>query len=143
VNEADRRAADTIARRTASSTGSSPAGPLSDAKDPGRSRTAEKKRLYLVTSMFAEVEPHPDAVPNAEMGDLFEHLIHKFAEASNEEAGEHYTPRDAIRLIVDLLFAEDDKALLGDEIPTVVLDQPQDFSDLGGHDRQGIGQLAR
>jgi type I restriction enzyme M protein len=72
----------------------------------------EKNRLYLVTSKFAEVDLHPDTVPNAEMGDLFEHLVYKFAEASNEEAGEHYTPRDAIRLMVDLLFAEDNKALL-------------------------------
>jgi type I restriction enzyme M protein len=72
----------------------------------------EKSRLYLVTSKFAEVDLHPDTVPNAEMGDLFEYLIYKFAEASNEEAGEHYTPRDAIRLMVDLLFAEDNKALL-------------------------------
>jgi type I restriction enzyme M protein len=72
----------------------------------------EKNRLYLVTSKFAEVDLHPDTVPNAEMGDLFEHLIYKFAEASNEEAGEHYTPRDAIRLMVDLLFAEDNQALL-------------------------------
>ncbi|MFG2684246.1 class I SAM-dependent DNA methyltransferase [Streptomyces sp. NPDC048392] len=46
------------------------------------------------------------------MGDLYEHLIYKFAEASNEEAGEHYTPRDAIRLMVDLLFAEESEALL-------------------------------
>ena len=72
----------------------------------------EKHRLYLVVSKFAEVDLHPDTVPNAEMGDLFEELIRKFAEASNEEAGEHYTPRDAIRLIVDLLFAEDNTALL-------------------------------
>ena len=72
----------------------------------------EKNRLYLVTSKFAEVDLHPDAVSNAEMGDLFEHLIYKFAEASNEEAGEHYTPRDAIRLMVDLLFAEENTALL-------------------------------
>lgn len=72
----------------------------------------EKNRLYLVTSKFAEVDLHPDTMPNAEMGDLFEYLIYKFAEASNEEAGEHYTPRDAIRLMVDLLFAEDNKALL-------------------------------
>ena len=72
----------------------------------------EKNRLYLVTSKFAEVDLHPDAVPNAEMGDLFEFLIYKFAEASNEEAGEHYTPRDAIRLMVDLLFAEENTALL-------------------------------
>lgn len=72
----------------------------------------EKGRLYLVVSKFAEVDLHPSTVPNAEMGDLFEELIRKFAEASNEEAGEHYTPRDAIRLMVDLLFAEDTQALL-------------------------------
>jgi len=72
----------------------------------------EKGRLYLVVSKFAEVDLHPDTVANAAMGDLFEELIRKFAEASNEEAGEHYTPRDAIRLMVDLLFAEDTSALL-------------------------------
>lgn len=72
----------------------------------------EKNRLYLVASQFAEVDLHPRVVPNAEMGDLFEHLIYKFAEASNEEAGEHYTPRDAIRLMVDLLFAEDNVGLM-------------------------------
>ena len=72
----------------------------------------EKNRLYLITSKFAEVDLHPDSVPNAEMGDLFEHLIRKFAEESNETAGDHYTPRDAIRLMVDLLFAEDNAALM-------------------------------
>lgn len=72
----------------------------------------EKNRLYLVTSKFAEVDLHPESLPNAAMGDLFEHLIYKFAEASNEEAGEHYTPRDAIRLMVDLLFAEEQEGLL-------------------------------
>ncbi|WP_326547407.1 class I SAM-dependent DNA methyltransferase [Mycolicibacterium sp. ND9-15] len=72
----------------------------------------EKNRLFLVVSKFAEVDLHPDVVPNAAMGDLFEELIRKFAEASNEEAGEHYTPRDAIRLMVDLLFAENSVALL-------------------------------
>lgn len=71
----------------------------------------EKERLYLVVSKFAAVDLHPDNVPNAAMGDMFEELIRKFAEASNEEAGEHYTPRDAIRLMVDLLFAEDGEAL--------------------------------
>lgn len=72
---------------------------------------AEKGRLYLVVSKFAAVDLHPEVVKNAQMGDLFEHLIRKFAEASNETAGEHYTPRDAIRLMVDLLFAEDTEAL--------------------------------
>ena len=73
---------------------------------------AEKDRLYLVVSKFADVDLHPDTISNADMGDLFEELIRKFAEASNEEAGEHFTPRDAIRLIVDLLFAEDQAGLL-------------------------------
>jgi type I restriction enzyme M protein len=72
---------------------------------------AEKNRLYLVVAKFAEIDLHPDTVSNAEMGDLFEHLIRKFAEASNETAGEHFTPRDAIRLMVDLLFSEDNDVL--------------------------------
>lgn len=72
---------------------------------------AEKDRLYLIVSKFAAVDLHPETVPNAEMGDLFEELIRKFAEASNETAGEHFTPRDAIELMVDLLFAEDREAL--------------------------------
>ncbi|WP_046469663.1 type I restriction-modification system subunit M [Allosalinactinospora lopnorensis] len=72
---------------------------------------AEKNRLLLVVTKFAEVDLHPETISNAEMGDLFEELIRKFAEASNETAGEHFTPRDAIRLMVDLLFAEDGDAL--------------------------------
>ncbi|QAY73630.1 SAM-dependent DNA methyltransferase [Agromyces protaetiae] len=78
---------------------------------------AEKNRLLLVVQKFAEIDLHPDAVSNAAMGDLFEELIRKFAEASNETAGEHFTPRDAIRLLVDLLFAEDTEALT---VPGVV-----------------------
>jgi type I restriction enzyme M protein len=72
---------------------------------------AEKNRLLIVVQTFAVVDLHPSKVSNAEMGDLFEELIRKFAEASNETAGEHFTPRDAIRLMVDLLFAGDDRAL--------------------------------
>ncbi|MDP5182247.1 class I SAM-dependent DNA methyltransferase [Blastococcus sp. BMG 814] len=71
----------------------------------------ENNRLYIVVSQFADIDLHPDVVSNAEMGDLFEELIRKFAEASNETAGEHFTPRDAIRLAVDLVFAEDGDAL--------------------------------
>lgn len=82
----------------------------------------EKNRLYLVVQKFAGVDLHPDTVSNAEMGDLFEELIRKFAEASNEEAGEHYTPRDAIRLMVDLLFAEENEALLEEGVIRSVYD---------------------
>lgn len=67
--------------------------------------------LYLVTDKFANIDLHPEAVSNAEMGLVFEELIRKFAEISNETAGEHFTPREVIRLMVNLLFIEDDEAL--------------------------------
>jgi len=67
--------------------------------------------LYLVTERFAHVDLHPRTVDNAQMGAVFEELIRKFAELSNETAGEHFTPREVIRLMVDLLFNEDNDAL--------------------------------
>ena len=67
--------------------------------------------LYLVTEKFATIDLHPDAVSNAQMGAFFEELIRKFSELSNETAGEHFTPREVIRLMVNLLFIEDDDAL--------------------------------
>ena len=82
----------------------------------------ENNRLYVVVEKFAGVNLHPKAISNAEMGDLYEHLIYKFAEASNEEAGEHYTPRDAIRLMVDLLFAEEQESLTGEGVVRTVYD---------------------
>jgi type I restriction enzyme M protein len=83
---------------------------------------AENNRLLLVVQKFAEVDLHPDRVSNAAMGDLFEELIRKFAEASNETAGEHFTPRDAIHLMVDLLFAGDDDALATPGIVRTIYD---------------------
>lgn len=82
----------------------------------------ENERLYLVVEKFAGVDLHPDSVSNAEMGELYEHLIYKFAEAANEEAGEHYTPRDAIRLMVDLLFANEQDSLMGEGVVRTVYD---------------------
>ena len=67
--------------------------------------------LYLVVSKFAEIDLHPDTVSNLEMGYLYEELIRRFSELSNETAGEHFTPREVIRLMVNLLFAEDDRVL--------------------------------
>lgn len=67
--------------------------------------------LFMVTKKFAEVDLHPNAVSNAGMGTLFEELIRKFAELSNETAGEHFTPREVIRLMVDLLLHADSEAL--------------------------------
>jgi type I restriction enzyme M protein len=72
---------------------------------------ASKNLLYLVTERFANFDLHPDAVSNTEMGTVFEELIRKFAELSNETAGEHFTPREVIRLMVNLLFVEDDAVL--------------------------------
>lgn len=71
----------------------------------------EKDRLYLVIEQFSDIDLHPDTVSNADMGEVFEHLIFKFSTASNETAGEHFTPRDAIKLIVDLVLAPDDNLL--------------------------------
>ena len=74
-------------------------------------KLAKSGLLYLVTEKFTTIDLHPDAVGNAEMGAVFEELIRKFAELSNETAGEHFTPREVIRLMVNLLFIEDDAAL--------------------------------
>ena len=74
-------------------------------------RLAKAGLLYLVTERFAQVDLHPDKVSNSQMGLVFEELIRKFAEISNETAGEHFTPREVIRLMVNLLFIEDDDVL--------------------------------
>jgi type I restriction enzyme M protein len=67
--------------------------------------------LYLVISKFAEIDLHPNKVSNLEMGYLYEELIRRFSELSNETAGEHFTPREVIRLMVNLLFIEDEDIL--------------------------------
>jgi type I restriction enzyme M protein len=67
--------------------------------------------LYKVAARFADIDLHPEAVSNLEMGYLYEELIRRFSELSNETAGEHFTPREVIRLMVNLLFIEDEKAL--------------------------------
>ncbi len=74
-------------------------------------KLAHANLLFLVFQRFAEVDLHPTAVPNHQMGLIFEELIRRFSEQSNEAAGEHFTPREVVRLIVDLLFVEDGDAL--------------------------------
>src|SRR5690606_2307139 len=74
-------------------------------------RLAKANLLYLVTEKFANIDLHPESVDNATMGGVFEELIRKFSEISNETAGEHFTPREVIRLMVNLLFIEDDDVL--------------------------------
>ena len=74
-------------------------------------RMREANILYLVVSKFCEVDLHPDHVTNYDMGLVFENLIRRFNELANETAGDHFTPRDVIGLMVSLLFIHDDDLL--------------------------------
>ena len=65
----------------------------------------EANLLYQIIQRFNDMDLHPDAVSNHEMGTIFEELIRRFSEQSNETAGEHFTPREVIRLMVRLLIA--------------------------------------
>ena len=67
--------------------------------------------LYLVVTKFRDVDLHPDRVPNEQMGLIFENLIRRFNELANETAGDHFTPREVIRLMVSILFIHDDDLL--------------------------------
>jgi type I restriction enzyme M protein len=69
-----------------------------------------------------QIDLHPDRVSNIEMGYLFEDLIRRFSEISNETAREHFTPHEVIRLIVDLLLANDEAALTGTGVIRTVYD---------------------
>ena len=71
----------------------------------------ESNILYLVVSKFCDVDLHPDRFPNEQMGLLFENLIRRFNELANETAGDHFTPREVIRLMVSILFIHDDQLL--------------------------------
>jgi type I restriction enzyme M protein len=71
----------------------------------------EANILYLVVSKFCDVDLHPNTVPNEQMGLIFENLIRRFNELANETAGDHFTPREVIRLMVNILFIDDDKLL--------------------------------
>ncbi|PIU56588.1 MAG: hypothetical protein COS89_05820 [Deltaproteobacteria bacterium CG07_land_8_20_14_0_80_38_7] len=79
-------------------------------------------RLYLVISKFAEIDLHPDNVSNQEMGYIFEELVRKYNEDANETAGDHFTPREVIRLMVNLIFAPDDDILTQKSIVKSIYD---------------------
>jgi len=70
----------------------------------------EANRLYLIVSKFADINLHPDSVDNIQMGTIFEDLIRRFNEAANETAGDYFTPREVVRLMVDLLLEPDEDA---------------------------------
>ncbi|MCI2956761.1 type I restriction-modification system subunit M [Agromyces atrinae] len=79
--------------------------------DKTLNKLAEKNKLFAVTEKFAQANLHPSVVSNIQMGLVFEELIRWANERSNETAGDHYTPREVIALMVQLLFALDDDAL--------------------------------
>jgi type I restriction enzyme M protein len=85
-------------------------------------RLDSANRLYLVVSKFAEVDLHPDVVPSQEMGYIFEELIRKYNEDANETAGDHFTPREVIRLMVNILFAPDGHVLTKKGIAPTIYD---------------------
>ncbi len=74
-------------------------------------KLAQRNRLYLVVKAFANVDLHPDRVPNEQMGTLFEELVRKYNEDANETAGDHFTPREVIRLMVNLTLGPDSDTL--------------------------------
>ncbi len=78
--------------------------------------------LFMLVDKFTEIDLHPTVVSNHEMGYIFEELLRRFSEMSNETAGEHYTPREVIRLMVNLLFAEYQEQLKGKGIIRTVYD---------------------
>jgi len=78
--------------------------------------------LYLVVGKFSEIDLHPDTVSNMEMGYVFEELIRRFSEQSNETAGEHFTPREVIKLMVNVLFIEDSDILTKEGIVKTLYD---------------------
>ncbi len=77
-------------------------------------------KLYKLIDKFTEVDLHPDKVSNHQMGTIYEELLRRFSEQSNEESGDHYTPRDIVELLVSLVFEGDKKDLQGkDKIRSV------------------------
>lgn len=68
----------------------------------------DANRLFEVIQQVADVDLHPDIIPNIAMGYLFEDLVRRFNEQANEEAGDHFTPREVIKLMVNLLLTHDD-----------------------------------
>jgi len=91
--------------------------------------------LHLVAQRFASIDLHPSRLDNMAMGQVFEHLIYKFAESANDTAGEHYTPRDVVRLTTTLVFAPDHEALGGEGVIRTVYDPT---AGTGGFLSEGI-----
>ena len=82
--------------------------------DPLIKKLNKKKKLYLLIDKFTEFDLHPNKVDNHLMGSMYEELLRKFSEMSNEESGDHFTPRDIVKLLVSLVFGGDQENLKGE-----------------------------
>jgi type I restriction enzyme M protein len=82
----------------------------------------KNNRLFKLIEMFSEVDLHPNKVDNRQMGMVYEELLRKFSEMSNETSGDHYTPRDIVRLLVSLLFTGEETNLKGEGIVRSMFD---------------------
>ena len=83
--------------------------------DPLVTKLNKNKKLYLLIDKFTEFDLHPNKVDNRMMGLMYEELLRKFSEMSNEESGDHFTPRDIVRLLVSLVFGGDQENLKGED----------------------------
>jgi type I restriction enzyme M protein len=85
---------------------------------------ANKGILYIVLKEFTtpKANLHPAVISNLEMGYIFEEIIRRFSEAHNEDAGQHYTPREVIKLMVNILFHDDNSALSGNNVAKTIYD---------------------
>ena len=73
----------------------------------------KNKKLYILIDKFTEIDLHPSKIDNHQMGSLYEELLRKFSEISNEESGDHFTPRDVVKLLVSFVFGGDKENLQG------------------------------
>ena len=85
---------------------------------------ANKGILYIVIKEFTtpKANLHPDVISNLEMGYIFEEIIRRFSESHNEDAGQHYTPREVIQLMVNILFYDDNDMLSGNNVAKTIYD---------------------
>ncbi len=111
------------------------------------SKLDESGLLFQVLEQFGSVDLHPDTIDNATMGTIFEELIRRFNEALNENPGEHFTPRDVVHLMVDLMLAGDEGSISGEGVVRTVYDPccgsggmltiAKEHITMGGHRENG------
>lgn len=82
----------------------------------------DNDKLYLLIDKYTSVDLHPDTIDNHEMGTIYEELLRKFSEMTNEESGDHYTPRDIVQLLVTLVFGPDKENLQGKGLIRTIYD---------------------